>query len=220
MHTTAYLMGKHFFETYVHYPVSIVEIGSQNVNGSLRDHAPQGAPYCGVDTSAGSGVDVVLQNPYKLPFSDGTFDVAITSSCLEHSEMFWLSFLEGIRILKDDGIMYCNIPSSRCPYHRYPVDCWRFAPDAAKGLQTWGRYNGIPVGVLESFVVNPIPKDSHVGSDYCAVFIKNGQHRYKYPKRMLDEMPLPWVNGFKFTGNSSENWDTPINFDASMWPTP
>jgi hypothetical protein len=216
MHTTAYLTGKHFFETYVHYPVSIVEIGSQNVNGSLRDHAPQGAPYCGVDFVAGAGVDVVLQDPYKFPFPDNTFDVLVTSSCFEHSEMFWLSFLEGMRILKDDGIMYCNAPSSRMVYHRYPVDCWRFFPDAAKGLQSWGIHNGIPVGVLESFVVNPIQNDESICLDWCSVFIKNGQHQYKYPKRMIDAMPLPWVNGFKFTGNPDENWDNPINFNGSV----
>lgn len=216
MHTTAYLTGKCFFDTYIHHPVSIVEIGSQNVNGSLRDHAPAFSSYCGVDFATGAGVDVVLQDPYKLPFPDNTFDVLVTSSCYEHSELFWISFLEGLRILKDDGIMYCNVPSNRMAYHRYPVDCWRFSPDAAKGLEFWANYSGIPAGVLESFIVKPIPSDEAKCYDWCAVFIKNAQHKYQYPKRMLDSLTLPWVNGFRFVGNPTESWDNPMNFDVMV----
>lgn len=211
MHTTAYLTGKHFFETYCYRPVSIVEIGSQNINGSLRDHAPTSGSYIGVDFAHGEGVDVVLDDPYKFPFPDNSFDVLVTSSCFEHSEMFWLSFLEGLRVLKNDGIMYCNAPSNQMAYHRHPVDCWRFFPDAAKGLQSWANHNHINAAVLESFIVHPITADESICFDWCSVFIKDKQFLYKYPKRMIDTLTLSWANGFKFMGNPNENWDSPMN---------
>jgi hypothetical protein len=49
MHPSAMLHGKLFFENYVkkNDPI-IVELGSQDVNGSLREVAPKDAQYIGV----------------------------------------------------------------------------------------------------------------------------------------------------------------------------
>lgn len=81
-----------FFDTYVRTPARIINIGAQDVNGSLRSVAPAGAEYVGLDLTEGRGVDVVITDPCELPFDDGSFDVAVTSSCFEHSEFFWLTF--------------------------------------------------------------------------------------------------------------------------------
>ena len=100
MHKTAMDHARIFFETYVKAPATIVDIGAQDVNGSLRSVAPAGCTYTGVDFVEGRGVDVIIEDAYKLPFADDTFDVAVTSSCFEHSEFFWLTFMEILRILK------------------------------------------------------------------------------------------------------------------------
>src|SRR5260370_39370721 len=96
MHHTAMSNGKMFFDTYVARlnDVVVVEIGSQDVNGSLRQVCPPGAQYIGVDFIAGKGVDEVLTDPYHLPFENESADVVVSSSCFEHSEMFWLVFTE------------------------------------------------------------------------------------------------------------------------------
>jgi SAM-dependent methyltransferase len=70
---------------------------------------------------------------YKLPFADGSVDVVLSSSCFEHSEFFWLLFLEILRVLRPEGLFYLNAPSNG-PFHRYPVDCWRFYPDSGNAL--------------------------------------------------------------------------------------
>ncbi len=51
MHPTAMSNGKLFFDTYVSRlgEVTLVEIGSQDVNGSLRSVCPDNVSYIGVD---------------------------------------------------------------------------------------------------------------------------------------------------------------------------
>ena len=222
MHVSAYETGRAFFETYCKdlKDIKVGDIGSQDVNGSLRDHiGPNVKEYVGIDFAEGKGVDVVLKDHYKFPFEDNTFDVLVTSSCLEHSEMFWLTFLEGIRVLKEDGIMYCNVPSAWMAYHRWPVDCWRFYPDAGKGLQTWARYNNYKTQVLETYVCPPGPRESVC--DWVCVFIKNEDFMDKYQSRLIDKLEpyKGFFNGFRFPGNAtfSGTWDEPHSqYDQSI----
>ena len=105
MHNTAMEHGRLFFETYVKDPSgkTIVDLGSQDVNGSLRSVAPAEATYIGVDFDDAKGVDVVISDPYSLPFDDQSVDVCVSSSCFEHSEFFWLVFLEVTRISSHPG---------------------------------------------------------------------------------------------------------------------
>ena len=213
MHSTAYKTSKLFFDTYCNRgEISVVDIGSLDLNGSMRDNITSNVKtYIGVDFAAGKGVDIVLSDPYQYPFSDKTFDVVVSNSCFEHSELFWLSFLEGMRILKEDGIMYVNAPSSWMMYHRHPVDCWRFYPDAAKALETWARRNGMNSMVLESYVSSPGPE---IVADYVFVMLKNAEYADKYPSRMIDKLEPAnqFFNGFRFPVNDKypHGWDMPI----------
>lgn len=223
MHLAAYNTGKLFFDTYCtsrFQNLKVVEIGSQNVNGSLREViTPSITEYVGVDFAEGNGVDIVLDDPYKFPFEDNTFDVLVTSSCFEHSEMFWMSFLEGIRILKPSGVMYCNAPSNWMCYHRYPVDCWRFYPDAGKGLETWAKYCNYNTMVLESFITPP-NNPSERYADWCCVFLKDANYIDLHTNRMIDTLsPVDdYSNGFRFPANRRfpNGWDNPDTFDI-MW---
>ena len=102
----------------------LVEIGSANVNGTYRNLFANCAHYVGVDMAAGPGVDVVLEDPYVLPFPDHSTDLVISGQMLEHCPQFWRVFTEIARILKPDGLLFMIAPSTG-PIHRYPVDCWR-----------------------------------------------------------------------------------------------
>jgi hypothetical protein len=214
MHVSALNTGKLFFDTYVSKldsPV-VVDIGAQDVNGSLRSvMSPNVSKYVGVDFVEGKGVDVVLQDPYKYPFEDNTFDVLVTSSCYEHSELFWISFLEGMRVLKDTGLMYINAPSAWMMYHRYPVDCWRFWPDAGKGLETWSKYSGLNSSVLESYVCPPGPGE--YVADFVCVMIKNANYINDYNSRTIDDLQpfQQYFNGFRFPINDKfpDGWNKP-----------
>ena len=65
-----------------------------------------------MDFQVGPGVDLLLSDPYVFPLEDENCDVVLSSSCFEHSEFFWLTFLEALRILKPHGLLYINAPST------------------------------------------------------------------------------------------------------------
>ncbi len=194
MHDTAMIHGEWFFKTYVKgRSVTIADIGAQDVNGSLRSVAPAGAKYIGVDFVAGSGVDVVLDDPYSLPFDDNSIDVVVSSSCFEHSEFFWLLFLEILRVLKPDGLLYLNVPSNGV-FHRYPVDCWRFYPDSGVALANWGKRNGIDSTVLESYTGR---QESDLWNDYVCIFLKDQAFAANYRDRVIGQI-TNFTNGLSY----------------------
>lgn len=188
MHDSALDLGRRFFDAYCgRFPSPrIIDIGAQDVNGSLRSVAPAAGEYVGVDFVDGKGVDVVISDPYALPFPDDSADVVVCSSCLEHSEFFWLLFSEMIRILRPDGVLYVNAPSNGM-FHRYPVDCWRFYPDSGMALRNWARRGGHRVALLESFNGPQVAPDHW--NDFTAVFLKDEEHARSYPRRILDDYP-------------------------------
>jgi SAM-dependent methyltransferase len=197
MHPTAMMNCRRFFDCYgSHYPTGknarIVEIGSLDVNGSLRRIAESQFEYIGVDFSPGSGVDVVLTDPYSLPFPDSSVDIVLSSSCFEHSEMFWLVFLEVMRILKSRGLFYLNAPSNGV-FHRYPVDCWRFYPDSGNALVAWAHRNHINAALLESYTSRQRGSDGW--NDFVAVFLKDRQFETDFPSRITDTF-MDFTNGF------------------------
>ena len=196
MHYTALKNSKQFFDVYSQFigesknKIVVADIGSQDVNGSLKTTIPHGFDYVGVDFVPGKGVDVVLDDPYKLPFPDESFDVVLSSSCFEHSEMFWLVFLEIMRVTKPSGLFYLNAPSNGA-FHRWPVDCWRFYPDSGNALVAWAKRNGINAALLESYTS---VQEFDTWNDFVSVFIKDEAMISKYPNRIL-QTKTDFTNG-------------------------
>jgi len=186
MHKSALINASLFFNAYVNADDkrTVVDIGAQNVNGSIKDVTPKNLNYIGVDFVEAKGVDVILTDPYSLPFDNESIDIIVCSSCFEHSEMFWVLFLEMMRILKPDGLLYLNVPSNGL-FHRYPVDCWRFYPDSGEALVNWGRRNNLKPLLLESYTSEKI---DGVWNDFVAVFLKNESNVSKFPIRILDKL--------------------------------
>lgn len=184
MHPTALVNAKAFFDNYagkLENPV-IVDIGAQDVNGSLKSVAPSNARYIGVDFVNGKGVDVILDDPYKLPFDSESADIVVSNSCFEHSEMFWVLFLEIMRILKPSGLFYLNAPSNG-PYHKYPVDCWRFYPDSGKALVAWAARNGYNPELLESYTSSQCVD---LWNDFVAVILKDTSKNSLFSERIIN----------------------------------
>lgn len=195
MHDTAMKFADLFFKSYIQDKtgLKIVDVGSQDVNGSLREVAPAGNQYVGVDFVEAKGVDIVITDPYVLPFEDESVDVVLSSSCFEHSDFFWLVFNEIMRVLKPTGLLYLNVPSNG-PVHRYPVDCWRFYPDSGLSLQNWGIRSGYNCVLLESFTGNQggFEMGGHSGhgwNDFVGVFLKDRAHLMQNGFRILDTYP-------------------------------
>ena len=208
MHDTAMKHGAAFFNTYLNNAknLTIVDAGSQNVNGSLRSVAPPNNKYIGVDFIEAKGVDVVITDPYSFPFDDESVDVVVSSSCFEHSEFFWLLFNETLRILKPTGLLYINVPSNGS-FHRYPVDCWRFYPDSGVALQNWGKRSGYNCALLESFV-GTRKNEADLWNDFIAIFVKDEKNSAKYISR-IQNASIPFVNGRLHNSENIANYIRP-----------
>jgi SAM-dependent methyltransferase len=186
MHPTAMSNAQSFFAAYApsfefSKKTKVIEIGSQDVNGSLREACPDAFDYTGLDFQEAKGVDIVLSDPYTLPFPDESVDIVLSSSCFEHSDMFWIVFLEILRVLKPNGLFYLNAPSAGS-FHRFPVDSWRFYPDSGRALIKWSTRNGLDADLLESYV----QLGGGQWQDFVGVFIKSAAHASAYPQRILD----------------------------------
>jgi SAM-dependent methyltransferase len=175
------------FETFISRYISsekkfdVLEIGSQNFNGGLRDFKKHNMNWIGVDLSDGPGVDKVVGVGESLPFDSGQFDLVLASSVFEHDIQFWNTFLEMVRVVKDTGIVLLIMPSQGS-FHRYPLDAFRFYPDSGTALARWSNQSMRPIELIESFTTRP---ENDVWADYVAIF---GRSPDKYQSALLGEV--------------------------------
>ena len=110
----------------------IIEVGSMNVNGSLRGHVESFTPstYVGVDFIAGLGVDVVCDaNDLVKRFGNNSFDVVISTEMLEHAEN-WRAAVYAIKhVLVPSGLLLLTARGPGFPLHGHPHDWNRFTPN-------------------------------------------------------------------------------------------
>jgi len=146
---------------YQHAPLKILDLGSQDVNGSYRAIFDDPAwCYTGLDSAPGRNVDIVLEDPYHWrPVRSASVNVVVSGQAFEHIEYYWVTMLEIARVLKPGGVC-CIIAPSGGFEHRYPVDCWRFYPD---GLRALSKYAGLDV--LEAYY-DQEPKKYNDGSEH------------------------------------------------------
>lgn len=171
MHDTAYNNATNFYKKYCQNNMKdlmidifkyriVLDFGSLDVNGTLKPifiNDNKLYKYIGIDQMAGENVDLVCST-HKVPLSDNYADTIVSSSCFEHDDMFWLTFLEMCRLIKGGGYIYINAPSNG-PYHPYPVDNWRFYKDSWSALAKWGNYNNYSVCLVESYIDEKLSSD-------------------------------------------------------------
>ena len=115
--------------------VEILDVGSQDVNGTYRPLFSDPAwRYSGADVAAGPNVDIVLRAPYAWrELRANAYDVVVSGQTLEHVQYPWVTTMEIARVMRAGGIC-CLIAPSTGPEHRFPFDCWRLLPDGAVAL--------------------------------------------------------------------------------------
>ena len=114
----------------------VVEIGSQDVNGTPRPIVLplKPAAYIGVDCAPVAGVDVVADaKTLTAQFGESSFEIVISTEMLEHVED-WRPIVEQLKALvKPEGLLLITTRSPGFPYHPYPIDVWRYTlPDFHK----------------------------------------------------------------------------------------
>lgn len=150
MHASSYDKMQAFVNQHLAHlsqrPLSIFDLGSQDVNGSYRSLFDQPDwRYTGLDMAPGVNVDQVLATPYAWrEVASASADVVISGQAFEHIRYVWISMLEVARILKPGGLC-CVIAPSSGPEHRYPHDCWRFYPDGMRALAQFAQLDVLHV---------------------------------------------------------------------------
>lgn len=160
MHPTAINNCKKFIAKYLKGKgLRVLDVGSWDVNGSLRPLFEKQHEYVGCDIriKPGKNVDVQVSETSLKPIEDNSFDVVVSSSTLEHVRQFWTIFSEMIRVTKNGGLIYICAPSGG---HRHgKVDCWRFYKDCWAALASWDPR----AMLLESYVDKGTPWCDSVG---------------------------------------------------------
>lgn len=108
-------------------PLATLEVGSLDVNGSVRGLFT--GAYVGVDMRDGPSVDVVALGS-ALPFPDASFDVVVSTELLEHDAAWWVSIAEMRRVLRPGGHLLITTRGNGFGEHGYPYDYWRFMPQS------------------------------------------------------------------------------------------
>lgn len=199
MHKTAMDTGAMFFQHYFRESFrTILDIGSYDVNGTLRSVAPPDAEYIGIDSAVGPGVDLVPNDPYRYPYIGESFDCVVSTSCFEHDHMFWLTFSEACRMVTPAGFIYINAPSAGV-YHGLPNDFWRFYPDAGIALESWGRRVGYRVRLVESFQFDG--SEGHF-RDFIMIFTKDMAFEPEIYLRDRVQAVYPTVNARRGSGGA------------------
>lgn len=97
---------------------NILEVGSQNLNGQIRDYFPSASlkNWLGIDIGAGDGVDFIVPGELiQLP--SGWADVSVSAECFEHALQWRQIFKNMIRITRPGGLILLTFAGPGRPAH-------------------------------------------------------------------------------------------------------
>lgn len=138
-HTNRLFWGRcqRLYPRYFSNPSKVVEFGSLNINGSIRDHFSC-SDYTGIDWRAGPCVDLVCL-AHEVPFGPESIDTVVSASMLEHDPYWEKSLSKMAGVMKPDGFMGIS---------------WGSALNLAHYLETApdGKFHALRVGLVLNYL--------------------------------------------------------------------
>lgn len=152
MHETSYAIMQNLFNKYLDITkaLNILDVGSLVVGKQVISYKDLiiGITwyYTGLDLVAGKNVDIVLEDPYKFPMGDDTYDLVICGQTLEHVEFPHKLITEVYRVVKPGGLIFLVAPGKGKEHHL--PDYWRIMPDGMRSIVKTAGFN-----CLEAFTI-------------------------------------------------------------------
>lgn len=110
---------------------SILEVGSFDVNGSVRPYLESLGPsrYLGVDAGLGPRVDQVVDCEQLVQTVGSDWDIVISTEMLEHVRDWRTCLIQLVGAVAPGGVLIITTRSPGFPYHPFPEDHWRYTRD-------------------------------------------------------------------------------------------
>ena len=143
----------------------VLEVGSKDFAGSIRDLFTDSDEYIGIDMLEGSGinrgdVDIVMNaHDIREIFRPESFDCVLCCETLEHDKKFWIT-VENIRwAVKRGGWLIITVPGTHTPNHDLRntyYDYWRFMEDGVRSF-----FEGFEKVLIEKFYADNNEADEY-----------------------------------------------------------
>ena len=121
-------------------PLKVLEVGSYNVNGTVRDtfNPTKEVEYLGVDVAEGPCVDVVCPG-HLLEAADEFYDFIISCECFEHDMHYEKTLPNLIRMLSSKGGFLFSCATTGRPEHGTPATSPQDCPPTQEHSE-WSSY--------------------------------------------------------------------------------
>lgn len=94
----------------------VLDIGALDINGNNQVLFDADALYLGLDIAEGRNVDIICPG-HELGLPDATFDIVISTECLEHDRHWVATLNNAIRLLRPGGMLLMTCATTGRPEH-------------------------------------------------------------------------------------------------------
>lgn len=153
----------HFPECFEGENLNVLEIGSLNINGTVRDFFAA-EKYVGLDLIEGKDVDVVCAG-HECNELDGSYDTVISTECFEHDKHWKKTFANMVRLTKSGGMVIFTCASDGRQEHgttrTSPADSPATTDyyENRNATDFWNNFDIKSMFSKHLFEYNPITKD-------------------------------------------------------------
>lgn len=120
---------------FIKNPGRVLEIGSKDITGNVREYFFDAKEFIGTDMERGFNVDLIIDAHDLLKkFKPESFDSVLCFEMLEHDREFWTTVEIMHKLVKKNGFLIISTPTFGFPLHRHPRDYFRYGEDAFREI--------------------------------------------------------------------------------------
>lgn len=117
----------------------VLDIGALDINGNNQVLFDADTLYLGLDIAEGRNVDIICPG-HELGLPDATFDLVVSTECLEHDRHWVATLNNAIRLLRPGGMLLMTCATTGRPEHGTRRTTPADAPLLAEVDDEWADY--------------------------------------------------------------------------------